>query len=104
MPDPTLVTSLGVPGLALWILWMAYKLFASYMEKKDIAHANERNEQNAAHRKEREELMRRLDSRDEAFEKLQSDIRNTFATNLTENGNIIREAIIHLRKNRRQSR
>jgi hypothetical protein len=104
MPDPTLVTSLGVPGLALWILWMAYKLFAAYMEKKDIAHANERTEQNISHRKEREELMRRLDARDEAFVKLQSDIRNTFATNLIENGNIIKQAIIHLNKKQRSSR
>lgn len=98
MLDPTLITSLGVPGFALWILWMAYKLFMQQMEKKDREHAIERSALDSAHRKEREELMKRLDTRDKAFEQLQSDIRNSFATNLMENGNIIKQAILYMQK------
>jgi hypothetical protein len=101
MPDATLVTSLGVPGFALWILWMAYKLFMQRMKEKDEEHALERATLAKQQREERDELMRRLDARDMAFEQLQSDIRNTFATNLTENGNIIKQAIMHLHKKRR---
>lgn len=104
MPDPTLVTSLGVPGFALWILWMAYKLFMQRMKEKDEEHTRERAELAKTQKEEREELMRRLDIRDAAFEVLQSDIRNTFATNLTENGNIIKQAILHLGRQRARKR
>jgi hypothetical protein len=104
MPDAGLLTGLGVPGFALWILWMAYKLFMQRMKEKDTEHANERKELARQQREEREELMRRLDARDTAFEALQSDIRNTFATNLTENGNIIKQAIIYMSKrNKKQT-
>lgn len=102
MPDPSLVTNLGVAGFALWILWMAYKLFMQRMKEKDAEHSVERLELAKQQRAEREELMKRLDVRDEAFRKLESDIRNTFATNLTENGNIIKQALIHLHKQRKR--
>jgi hypothetical protein len=100
MPDPTIITNLGVAGFALWILWMAYKLFMQRMKEKDAEHTLERADLLRTQREEREELMHRLDTRDEAFRKLQDDIRNTFATNLTENGNIIKQAILHLHRRR----
>jgi flagellar biosynthesis/type III secretory pathway M-ring protein FliF/YscJ len=104
MPDPSLIPSLGVPGFALWILWMAYKLFMQRMKEKDAEHMQERLEHAKMQKQEREELLHRLDARDQAFEQLQSDIRNTFAENLTENGNIIKQAILHMQKQRRGSR
>jgi hypothetical protein len=81
---------------------MAYKLFMQRMKEKDEEHTRERAELAKQQKEEREELMRRLDARDTAFEQLQSDIRNTFATNLTENGNIIKQAIQHLHKQSRK--
>ena|ERR1043166_9313423 len=98
MPDSSLVTSLGVPGLSIGILWMAYKAFMQAMERKDADHAKERAEQAAHHRTEREELIKRLDARDDSFRKLEADVRNLFAATIVESGNVIKQAVIHLAK------
>lgn len=96
MPDPTIITSLGVPGLALSILWMSHKLSVAAMERKDAAHTKERQEQDNSHREERAELMKRLDQRDEAFRTLERDVRGTLSTTIMESSNVIREAVLRM--------
>jgi len=88
MPDlSTIASNLGLAGFAMFILWKMAIMFVQREKEKDAMHARER-----------EEWAKRFDVKDEAFRKLESDIRNTFAVNLMENGNIIKQAIIHLSK------
>lgn len=87
MPDAGIVTNLGVSGFSLWILWMVQKMHAQRMKEKDEEMA-----------KERDDFMDRIDARDEAFRKLESDVRNNLATTLMENNNIMKQAILYLSK------
>lgn len=63
-------------------------------EKKDIAHSQERKELDMKQRQEREEFLKRIDSRDDAFKRLQDDIRNNISVTLAENHNVLKQAII----------
>jgi hypothetical protein len=98
MPDAGLLTSLGVPGFSIWVLWMAYKIFVARLAAKDAEHATERAQMHEQMAREREEFLKRIDARDEAFRKLESDIRNNFAATLVESGNLIKEAVIRAAK------
>lgn len=94
MLDPSIISNLGVSGFALWVLWMVSKLFIGMAEKKDIAHSQERKELDMKQRQEREEFLKRIDSRDDAFKRLQDDIRNNISVTLAENHNVLKQAII----------
>lgn len=76
-------------------------------EKKDAAHALERKELDNKQRSEREEFLKRIDVRDNAFRQLESDFRNTFSATIMENTNTLKEntgtlkqAIVSLSKKR----
>lgn len=87
MLDTTLITSLGVPGFALWILWMSYKAFMQRMKEKDEEQAAERSE-----------FARRMDAKEQITGKLNEDIRNSLATALVESSNILKQAMAHMSK------
>lgn len=93
MLDPTLITSLGVPGFALWILWMSYRGFMTRMKEKD----REQEE-------EREKFAQRMDAKDERFSKLESDVRTNLATVLIENSNVLKQAVHYVARNRKPRR
>lgn len=87
MIDPSLITSLGVPGFALWILWMSYKEFMKRIGEKDIEQI-----------KERISFNNRLDAKDENMRRLELDIRSNLTTALIENSNTNKEVMLFLKK------
>lgn len=91
MPGLENINTLGVSGLCLWILWMAYRLFVQRLKEKDAEHAQERKE-----------FLGRLDARDEAFAQLNTDVRNNLAATLVESSNVIKQAVIRLDRRTRK--
>ncbi len=102
MPDPAILTNLGVSGFAIWVLWMAYKLFVQRLKEKDLEHAQERNELAQGHLRDREAFLARIDKRDAAFDALNEDVRNSFATTILEATNSMREIARHIPKSRKK--
>lgn len=102
MPDITsLLPQLGTAGLALFILWKVSESFIKQGERRDAAHAKEREDIRIEMKGERSEFRQRIDTRDDAFRALEKDIRENLATTLVETGNVLKQAVVYLaRKNR----
>jgi hypothetical protein len=93
MPDPTIITSLGVPGLSLFILWKMSGMFVQREREKDATHAAERRE-----------FIQRIDRRDEAFRQLEADIRNNLAATLVDAANINKQAVVLMTRRSNKTR
>lgn len=98
MPDPSLFTNLGVVGFALFVLWKVYLYIADIMERKDRAHAEEREKIRVEFANERADFRNRIDARDQAFRDLEKHIRENLATSLIEASSVLKQAVVLMTK------
>jgi hypothetical protein len=104
MPDPSLFTNLGVVGFALFVLWKVYLYIADIMERKDRAHAEEREKIRIEFANERADFRNRIDSRDQAFRELEKHAREHLTTALVEASTVLKQAVVLMTKHTTKKR
>jgi hypothetical protein len=104
MPDPSLLTNLGVGGFTLFILWKVYIYIADIMERKDRAHAEEREKIRVEFANERADFRNRIDARDQAFRDLEKHAREHLTTALVEASTVLKQAVVLMTKHTAKKR